>query len=119
MLRSVRSRRIHTSNGAISSCRACARRASTSSTRTPTRRAAHRARIEPEEIIQRAGYTRPHTVHCGPDAIYISALGNAERRRTGRHLHAGLRVFDVIGPWEVDRGPQYFAYDFWWHLTQT
>ncbi|MBV9334196.1 MAG: selenium-binding protein, partial [Candidatus Eremiobacteraeota bacterium] len=30
--------------------------------------------IEPEEIIAKTGYTRPHTVHCGPDAIYISAL---------------------------------------------
>ena len=27
-------------------------------------------------------------------------------------------TFDVIGPWERDRGPQYLAYDFWWHLTQ-
>jgi selenium-binding protein 1 len=27
-------------------------------------------------------------------------------------------TFDVIGPWEKDRGPQYFAYDAWWHLTQ-
>ena len=24
--------------------------------------------------------------------------------------------FDVLGRWEVDRGPQYLAYDFWWHL---
>ncbi|EUA69075.1 56kDa selenium binding family protein [Mycobacterium xenopi 4042] len=22
----------------------------------------------------------------------------------------------MIGPWEVDRGPQFFAYDVWWHL---
>jgi selenium-binding protein 1 len=22
----------------------------------------------------------------------------------------------VLGQWEVDRGPQYLAYDFWWHL---
>jgi len=31
--------------------------------------------IEPEEVASRAGYSRPHTVHCGPDAIYVSALG--------------------------------------------
>jgi len=24
--------------------------------------------------------------------------------------------FDVLGRFEVDRGPQYLAYDFWWHL---
>jgi hypothetical protein len=26
--------------------------------------------------------------------------------------------FDVIGPWEADRGDQELAYDFWWHITQ-
>ena len=34
--------------------------------------------IEPEEIAEKTGYSRPHTVHCGPDGIYVSALGNAE-----------------------------------------
>ncbi|HET6421036.1 MAG TPA: selenium-binding protein SBP56-related protein, partial [Geobacteraceae bacterium] len=24
--------------------------------------------IEPEEIMERSGYSRPHTIHCGPDA---------------------------------------------------
>ena len=24
--------------------------------------------------------------------------------------------FDVLGKWEIDRGPQTLAYDFWWHL---
>src|SRR6266545_1466551 len=31
--------------------------------------------IEPEEVIRRAGYSRPHTLHCGPEGIYVSALG--------------------------------------------
>jgi selenium-binding protein 1 len=26
-------------------------------------------------------------------------------------------TFDVRGPWEIDRGPQDLAYDFWWHIT--
>ncbi|HEY1881670.1 MAG TPA: selenium-binding family protein [Candidatus Cybelea sp.] len=73
--------------------------------------------IEPEEIIAKAGYTRPHTVHCGPDAIYVSALGNAEGDGPGGIFKLDCDTFDVIGPWEVDRGPQYLAYDFWWHLT--
>src|SRR3712207_6101763 len=30
--------------------------------------------IQPQEVA-RAGYSRPHTVHCGPDGIYVSALG--------------------------------------------
>ena len=25
-------------------------------------------------------------------------------------------TFDVRGRWELDRGPQELAYDFWWHL---
>jgi len=73
--------------------------------------------IEPEEIVRRTGYTRPHTVHCGPDAIYISALGNADGDGPGGIFMMDCDTFDIIGPWEKDRGPQYLAYDFWWHLT--
>ena len=29
--------------------------------------------IEPEEIERKTGYSRPHTIHCGPDGIYVSA----------------------------------------------
>jgi selenium-binding protein 1 len=32
--------------------------------------------IQPEELAKRAGYSRPHTVHCGLDGIYVNALGN-------------------------------------------
>jgi selenium-binding protein 1 len=32
--------------------------------------------IEPEEVAKRTGYSRPHTLHCGPDGIYVSALGS-------------------------------------------
>ena len=31
--------------------------------------------IEPAELMEKSGYSRPHTIHCGPDAIYVSALG--------------------------------------------
>jgi selenium-binding protein 1 len=31
--------------------------------------------IAPEDVLKRSGYSRPHTIHCGPDAIYVSALG--------------------------------------------
>src|SRR3954447_22077096 len=31
--------------------------------------------VEAEEVADRTGYTRPHTVHCGPDGIYVTALG--------------------------------------------
>jgi methanethiol oxidase len=72
--------------------------------------------IEPSELIARTGYTRPHTIHCGPDAIYVSAFGNADGDGPGGIFMLDCDTFDVLGQWEVDRGPQYFAYDFWWHL---
>ena len=72
--------------------------------------------IEPEEIALKAGYSRPHTVHCGPDGIYVSALGNAEGKAPGGVFLLDHESFNVLGRWEIDRGPQELAYDFWWHL---
>jgi methanethiol oxidase len=73
--------------------------------------------IEAEELAAKAGYSRPHTVHCGPGAIFLSALGGAN----GNDGPGGVALldhdtFDVVGPWEADRGDQFFAYDVWWHL---
>jgi selenium-binding protein 1 len=75
--------------------------------------------IEADEVRARAGYSRLHTVHCGPDAIYVSAMGGAN----GSDGPGGVFMldhysFDVLGPWEIDRGPQRLAYDFWWHIGQ-
>jgi selenium-binding protein 1 len=72
--------------------------------------------IEPEVIASRTGYARPHTVHCGPDGIYISALGSPEGDGPGGIFVIDHYTFEVLGRWEVDRGPQFLAYDFWWHL---
>jgi selenium-binding protein 1 len=72
--------------------------------------------IEAKELADRAGYSRPHTVHCGPDGIYVSALGNAEGKGPGGVFIMDHETFDVLGRWEIDRGPQNFAYDIWWHL---
>jgi selenium-binding protein 1 len=74
--------------------------------------------IEPEEVMSKTGYSRPHTVHCGPDGIYVSALGNPEGDGPGGIFLLDHESFDVKGAWEADRGPQQLAYDFWWHLTQ-
>ncbi|EUA10231.1 56kDa selenium binding family protein [Mycobacterium xenopi 4042] len=73
--------------------------------------------IDADELAAKAGYSRPHTVHCGPGGIFMSALGGAD----GNDGPGGVALidhdtFEVIGPWEVDRGPQFFAYDVWWHL---
>ena len=72
--------------------------------------------IEPQEVAERAGYTRPHTVHCGPEGIYVAALGNREGKGPGGVFLMDHETFDVRGQWEIDRGPQHFAYDAWWHL---
>lgn len=74
--------------------------------------------IEPQEVMARADYTRLHTVHCAPDGIYISALGSSSGDGPGGILVLDHDNFDVLGRWEMDRGPQYLAYDFWWHLGQ-
>ena len=72
--------------------------------------------IEPEEVALKTGYSRPHTIHCGPEGIYVSALGNAEGGAPGGIFLMDHASFDVLGRWELDRGPQELAYDFWWHL---
>jgi len=72
--------------------------------------------IEPEELIARSGYSRPHTVHCGPEGIYVSALGSPSGDGPGGIFLLDHFTFDVLGKWEVDRGDQYLHYDFWWHL---
>src|ERR1700740_2410516 len=74
--------------------------------------------IEPGEVADKAGYTRPHTVHCGPEGIYVAALGNREGKGPGGIFLMDHESFDVLGQWEMDRGPQYLAYDAWWHLGQ-
>ncbi|MFC7340182.1 selenium-binding protein SBP56-related protein [Saccharopolyspora griseoalba] len=75
--------------------------------------------IGAEELAANAGYSRPHTLHCGPDGIYLSCLGGVD----GDEGPGGIAVldhdtFDVLRAWETDRGPQRLAYDAWWHLNQ-
>ena len=75
--------------------------------------------IEAEELASKAGYSRPHTLHCGPEGVFLTCLGGAG----GAEGPGGIALldhstFDVVRPWETDRGPQYLAYDAWWHLNQ-
>ena len=77
--------------------------------------------IEPEELMRKTGYSRPHTTHCGPEGIYVSCLGG--KGPQGDEGPAGIFVmdcesFEIIGPWEMDHGDQTLAYDFWWHISQ-
>ena len=77
--------------------------------------------IEPHEILRKTGYSRPHTVHCGPEGIYVSTLGGAGP--DGTQGPPGVFImdcetFEVLGRWEIDRGPQKLHYDFWWNLPR-
>ncbi len=71
--------------------------------------------IEAEEVTRRTGYVAPHTVHCGPDGIYVSALGAPGGAEPGGIFTLDPATFEVRGQWEQERGPQTQAYDFHWH----
>src|SRR5215213_109723 len=71
--------------------------------------------IEPEEIIAKTGYTRPHTVHCMPgERIVVSMLGNEDGTTAGGFAMLDARTFEVLGRWEDDRGACQINYDFWY-----
>ena len=72
--------------------------------------------IEGEEMMAKTGYAAPHTVHCGPDGIYINALGAPNGDGPGGIFMLDHETFELKGRWERERGPQFLAYDFWWHL---
>ncbi|MEJ8845187.1 selenium-binding protein SBP56-related protein [Variovorax rhizosphaerae] len=77
--------------------------------------------VEPAEVTSRSGYSRPHTVHCGPEGLYISTVGGGGP--DGMDGPPGVflmdcKSFEVMGKWEIDRGPQKLHYDFWWNLPR-
>lgn len=72
--------------------------------------------IEPETVMARTGYRAIHTVHCGPDGVYLSALGAPNGDGPGGLFTLAHETFDVEGAWERERGSQHLAYDFAWHL---
>ncbi|MBK0398296.1 selenium-binding protein [Limibaculum sp. M0105] len=86
----------------------------------PTAAKIHRI-IEPEEVFAKTGYSRPHTIHCGPEGIYVSTLGGGGKDGTDGPpgiFIMDCETFDVIGRYEIDRGPQDKQYDFWWNLPR-
>ncbi len=70
------------------------------------------------ELGKVAGYSRPHTVHCGPGYLYVSCLGGADGAQgPGGVALLDHATFDVLGQFEQDRSDQYLAYDVWWHIN--
>jgi methanethiol oxidase len=72
--------------------------------------------IEPDTLARKTGYAAPHTVHCGPDGIYLSALGSPQGDGPGGLFILDHESFEPKGIWEKNRGPQQLGYDFAWHL---
>ena len=71
--------------------------------------------IEPGELLEKTGYTRPHTVHCMPgDNIVISMLGDRDGSGAGGFAVLDARSFEVKGRWENGGGAPALGYDFWY-----
>ena len=77
--------------------------------------------IEPEELFAKTGYSRPHTIHCGPEGIYVSTLGGGGKDGTDGPpgiFIMDCETFEIRGRYEMDRGAQSKHYDFWWNLPR-
>jgi selenium-binding protein 1 len=71
--------------------------------------------IEPAELIEKTGYTRPHTVHCMPgENVVISMLGDREGNGVGGFAVLDARTFEVKGRWENGDDRPALNYDFWY-----
>ena len=71
--------------------------------------------IEPRELVEKTGYTRPHTVHCMPgDNIVVSMLGDAEGNGACGFAVLDAHTFEVKGRWEDGGERPPFNYDFWY-----
>jgi methanethiol oxidase len=71
--------------------------------------------IEPEEVVEATGYTRPHTVHCMPgDNVVISMLGDADGNGSGGFAVLDARTFELKGRWENGGELPTLNYDFWY-----
>ncbi len=76
--------------------------------------------IEPEEVLRKTGYSRPHRA-LRSRGLYISTLGGAGADGTEGPPGVFLmdcESFEVLGKWEIERGPQKLHYDFWWNLPR-
>ena len=71
--------------------------------------------IEPDEVVAKTGYTRPHTVHCMPgDNVVISMLGDADGNGAGGFAVLDAKTFELKGRWENGGETPPLNYDFWY-----
>src|SRR5919108_2550770 len=75
--------------------------------------------IEPRELVEKTGYTRPHTVHCMPgDNIVVSMLGDPEGNGACGFALLDARTFELKGRWENGGPHPQLNYDFWYQPRQ-
>ena len=71
--------------------------------------------IEPDELIEKTGYTRPHTVHCMPGGnVVISMLGDRDGNGAGGFAVLDAASFELKGRWENGGPRPSLNYDFWY-----
>ncbi len=74
-------------------------------TKPDPRRPALVKMIEGTEVMAKTGYAAPHTVHCGPDGIYLNALGAPDGNGPGGIFMLDHETFELKGRWEQRPGP--------------
>jgi selenium-binding protein 1 len=71
--------------------------------------------IEAGELVEKTGYTRPHTVHCMPGGnVVISVLGDADGNGAGGFAVLDAATFELKGRWENGGRRPSLNYDFWY-----
>ncbi len=71
--------------------------------------------IEPAEVAEKTGYTRPHTVHCMPgDNVVISMLGDTQGNGAGGFAVLDAKTLELKGRWENGGERPGMNYDFWY-----
>src|SRR5207245_11744152 len=50
------------------------------------------------------------------DGVLVSSLLPANVAGPCRIFLLDCETFEILGQWVMNRGPQFFQYDFWWHL---
>jgi methanethiol oxidase len=71
--------------------------------------------IEPEEIVEKTGLSRPHTVHCMPgDNVVMSMLGDADGNAAAGFAVLDSKTFELKGRWENGGPRPPMNYDFWY-----
>lgn len=86
----------------------------------PTKAKIHKI-IDAEEVLRKTNLSRTHTVHCGPEGIYIGTLGGMGE--DGSETPPGIFLidcesFEILGRWDKGPGAQRMYYDFWWNLPR-